>query len=101
MDKYLKQSIKNSERKLRGAVDVPYVFITGSGQVIRRSGLKLLENRHFKNESGKFLLIEWGKNHYWNIIGEKKLIFSHVGDCVMYVSDQVNQAVITFKPHQF
>ena len=37
LDKYVENSIKDSERKLRGAVDSAYV-ITGSDQTIRQSG---------------------------------------------------------------
>lgn len=84
LDKYVENSIKDSERKLRGAVDSVYV-ITGPDQTIRQSGKKLLTNGVFKNELAKFILKEWGKDHYWNIFGGKTLLASYGGECFQYV----------------
>ena len=81
MDKYVENSIKDSERKSRGAVDTDYV-LTGSEQKIRQSGKKLLTNGVFKNEFAKFLLKEWKKANYWNIFGGKTLIASYGGECL-------------------
>ena len=64
MDKYVENSIKDSERKTRG--NTGYV-ITGPEQKIRQSGKKPLTNGVFKNEFAKFLLKEWKKTNYWNI----------------------------------
>ena len=58
LDKYVEYSIKDSERKLRGAVNSVYV-IAGPEQKIRQSGAKLLENGVFKHELGKSLLRQW------------------------------------------
>ncbi|KAK3876057.1 hypothetical protein Pcinc_019112 [Petrolisthes cinctipes] len=67
LDKYIENSIKDSERKLRGAMDSVYV-ITGLKQTMRQSGKTLLGNGIFKNELSKFLLDEWKRDHYWNIV---------------------------------
>jgi len=72
LDKYIENSIKDSERKLRGAEDSIYK-ITGADQKMRQRGEKLLNNGMLKNELGKFLLKEWGKDHYWNILNGKTL----------------------------
>ena len=51
LDKYVDNSIKDSERWLRGAVDSVW-----PDQAIRQSGKKLLINDMFKNELSSFLL---------------------------------------------
>lgn len=51
LDKYVENSIKYSERKLRGAVDNLHI-ISGREQTMRQSGQKLLTNGIFKNELG-------------------------------------------------
>ena len=57
LDKYIENSIKDSERKSRGAVNSNYV-ITGPEQKMRQNGKKVLKNGVFKHEFGKFLLDE-------------------------------------------
>ena len=64
LDKYIVNSIKDSERELRGSVKCPYV-ITGPEQRIRQSGQKLLNIVEFKNEISKSFLHEWQKDHYY------------------------------------
>ena len=64
-DKYVENSIKDSERKQRGAVDTVYT-ITGPDQKIRQSGKTLLKNGTFKNELAKFFM-EWKKSNYWEV----------------------------------
>ena len=86
-DKYEQNSIKDSERKLRGAVDSIYT-ITGPDQIIRQSGKKLLTNGAFKNELAKFLFKEWRKSNYWNIFGGKTLLASFGGECFQYFPDE-------------
>ena len=98
MDKYMENSIKDSERKSRGAVDTDYV-ITGPEQKIRQSGKKLLTNGVFKNEFAKFLLKEWKKANYWNIFGGKTLIGSYGGECLQYVPDKNNEITVTRPLH--
>ena len=98
MDKYVENSIKDSERKSRGAVDTDYV-ITGAEQKIRQSGKKLLTNGVFKNEFAKFLLKEWKKANYWNIFGGKTLIASYGGECLQYVPDENNEITVTRPLH--
>ena len=94
LDKYVENSIKDSERKLRGAVDSAYV-ITGPDQTIRQSGKKLLTNGAFKNELAMFLLKEWGKDHYWNIFGGTTLFASYGGKCFQYTPDQHQHITVT------
>ena len=98
LDKYVENSIKDSERKLRGAVDSVYV-ITGPDQTIRQSGKKLLTNGVFKNELAKFILKEWGKDHYWNIFGGKTLLASYGGECFQYVPDEDHHITVTSPSH--
>ena len=86
LDKYIENSIKDSERKSRGAVNSNYV-ITGPEQKMRQNGKKVLENGVFKHEFGKFLLDEWGKSHYWNIFDGKVVYASLGGLCYKYVPD--------------
>lgn len=97
LDKYIENSIKDSERKARGAVDMQY-SITGPEQKMRQSGKKLLENGVFKNELGKFLLQEWGKDCNWSIFGRKTLVASHGGECFRFVPDEQQQTVSVSKP---
>lgn len=86
LDKYVKNSIKDSERKLHGAIDSPYV-ITGPEQKIRQSGHKLLNNGNFKNEIVKFFWQEWKKDHYYILLAGKTLFASCGGECYQYVPD--------------
>ena len=84
--KYVKNSIKESERKLRGAIDSPYA-ITGSEQIIRQSESKLLTNGIFKNELTKFLLDEWKKDHYYNLCNGKIFLASYGRECYQYFTN--------------
>ena len=74
LDKYVANSIKESERKLRSAEDTP--FVISGDQIMRQRGQKLLTNGILKNEFSKFLLKEWGKDHYWNLFNGKTLFAS-------------------------
>ena len=85
-DKYVENSIKDSERKQRGAVDTAYT-ITGPDQKIRQSGKTLLTNGTFKNELAKFLLKGWGKSNYWEFRRGKRLFGSYGGDSFQYDPD--------------
>ena len=98
LDKYLQNSIKDSERKLRGAIDSNYT-ITGADQKIRQRGAKLLENGTFKNELGKFLLREWQKDHYWHILNRKVLFASHGGECLQFTPTDDEQIIVTKPAH--
>ena len=86
-NKYIKNSIKESERKLRGAIGSPYA-ITGSKQIMRQSGSKLLTNEIFNNELTKFLLDEWKKDHYYSLYNGKILLASYGGECYPYFTDE-------------
>ena len=97
LDKYLENSIKDSERELRGVEDIKYT-ITGPEQNMRQKGEKLLRNASFKNEMGKFLLQKWQKDHYRNILNGKILFASFGGECFKYTptNDQkINVAIST------
>ena len=96
-DKYGTNSIKDGERTLRGAQDTAY-NITGPEQILRQSGQRMLSNGIFKNELAKFLLEEWGKDHYWNFFNRKLLFASYGGDCCQYVADEESRSVCVTKP---
>lgn len=98
LDKYVENSVKDSERKLRGAEDSVYT-ITGPNQTMRHKGAKLLKNGIFKNELGKFLLKEWGKNHYWNILNGKTLYASYGGECFQYTPNEFQDISVTSPAH--
>lgn len=99
LDKYLENSIKDSERHLRGANDSAYV-ITGPEQNIRQTGQKLLSNGIFKNELSKFLLKEWSKKHYWHLFGGKRLIASFGGECLQYIPEETHDISVS-RPSQY
>ena len=82
-DKYQLVSLKNSTRDQRGATEEVYK-ITGSDQIIRQSGKKLLQSTNFKNELILFLIEEWGKPHYSQYFQGKVLFASHGGRCRKY-----------------
>ncbi|XP_068213902.1 uncharacterized protein [Palaemon carinicauda] len=98
LDKYVENSVKDSERKLRGAEDSVYT-ITGPNQTMRHKGAKLLKNGMFKNELGKFLLKEWGGNHYWNILNGKTLYASYGGECFQYTPNDFQEISVTSPAH--
>ena len=98
LDKYVPNSIKDSERKIRGAVDSQYI-ISGPEQKIRQSGQKLLQNGIFKNEFGKFLLREWKKDHYWHLLEGKILVASFGGECYQYVPDDSQTIEVSMPEH--
>ena len=77
LDKHVVNSIKDGERKLRGAQDTAY-NVTGPEQILRQSGQRMLSNGLFKNELAKFLLDEWGKEHYCNFF-KGKILFASYG----------------------
>ncbi|KAK3895072.1 hypothetical protein Pcinc_001168 [Petrolisthes cinctipes] len=65
---------------------------------MRQNCQKLLGNSNFKNEQGKFMLHEWGKEHYCNIFGGKTGIVSYGGDCYQYIPDDQLQMISVTKP---
>ena len=66
-DTYKPMSLKESERKLCGADDRPFV-ITSAEQAPRESCQKLIQNGIFKDQLAKFLLQEWQKTQYGPIL---------------------------------
>ena len=97
-DKYVEHSIKSSERQLRGASHALYV-ITGPDQTIRQTGQKLLTNCTFKNELAKFLVKEWGKTHYWNIMNGKTVVASYGGECLQFIPDELQNIAVNSPVH--
>ena len=97
LDRYQKDSIKEGERRLRGADDREYV-ITGSHQTTKHSGQQLLKNSIFKNELAKFLLGEWSKDAYGPLLRGKEFFASHGGQCYRYAFDNVLWKVTTTEP---
>ena len=80
-DTYKSSSLKESERKLRGAEDCPFV-ITGPNQTPKQNCQKLLQNGIFKDQLATFLMTEWQNEHYAAILGKKIIYVSHGGNCV-------------------
>ena len=98
LDRYEEGSIKDSERKMRGAVDMPF-SITGADQTTRQNGQKLLTNGTFKNEFSKFLLKEWGRDYLWNYYQGKTLFASYGGECYMYTTDEHQHVNVSTPGH--
>lgn len=96
LDKYVENSIKDSERQLRGTVHTIYT-ISGPDQSVRQKGQTLLSSSSFKNELGKFLLREWKKDHYWSLLNGKTLYASHGGVCYKYTPNE-NQHILVSSP---
>ena len=97
-DKYINPSLKDNERKLRGADNITRFTITGPEQIPRQRGSQLLTNGNFKDELAKFLLVEWCKDHYGPIIGRKVLVVSHGGYCLKYSFNSEQEYMITDQP---
>ena len=53
--------------------------ITGPDQAKRQSGTERLKNGAFNGEFASFLMIEWKKDHYGPVIGNKTIYISHGG----------------------
>ena len=88
-DTYQHMSLKESERKLRGADDRQFV-ISGPEQAPRESCQKLLQNSIFKDQLAMFLLKEWQEDQYGPILAKMTLIVSYGGNCVRLASNEVD-----------
>ncbi|XP_014678737.1 PREDICTED: uncharacterized protein LOC106818551, partial [Priapulus caudatus] len=97
-DRYLHDSLKESERRLRGAEDQPFV-IGGCEQRPKQSCQKRLQNGIFKDQLAKFFMIEWQKAHYGPILGRKTLIVSHGGKCLRIEYDEVSEKMTVDHPN--
>ena len=97
-DKYLENSIKGSESELHGAVNTVYK-ISGPEQTIRQSGEKLIKNGSFKDELARFLLKEWGKDHYCNYLVGKTLYASYGGKSYQYITDEFQKMDVSKPRH--
>ena len=72
-------SLKESEGKLRGADDRPFLII-GPEQEPIQGCQKLLQNGIPKDQLAMFILIEWQEDHYGPILENKTLILSPGGN---------------------
>ena len=95
LDKYKSPSIKDVERKLRGQGNENAFTITGPDQAQRQSGTELLKNGAFKEEFASFLMIEWRRDHYGPVVGNKTVYISHGGKCMMMQNNNDHDLVIT------
>ena len=96
-DTYHPLSLKESERKLRGAEDRPFV-ISGPEQTPKQSCQKLLQNGIFKDQLAIFLLKEWQGRQYGEILGKKILIVSHGGNCTRFTFSESDSKMIVEHP---
>ena len=103
LDKYIENSIKDSERQLRGAVDAIYT-ITGPEQTMRQRGQTLLRNGTFKNELGKFLMKEWGEKTTTgtSTVGRRYLLHmvanAFSSGQMQHASKSQSQGLLTYRP---
>ena len=88
LDKYVSPSIKDPERKLRGAVYHPTFVISGPDQAQQHSGTDLLKNSTFKEEFAHFIMQEWKNPKYGPILGRKVLYVSHGGKCLSFMNTE-------------
>ena len=98
-DTYQLTLLKNNERQLHGAEDYPFV-ISGPEQGTRQSSQKLLQNGIFKPQLAIFLLKEWQKDQYGIILGKKRLVVSHGGNCVHLSYSNNNEKMVVGHPEQ-
>lgn len=96
-DRYLPGSLKESERRLRGGEDTPFV-IGGCEQRPKQSCKKLLENGIFKDQLAKFFMTEWQKEHYGPVLGKKSLFVSHGGTCLRIEFNEINNKMSIVQP---
>jgi len=96
-DTYRPTSLKQSERKLRGADDQPFV-IAGPEQAPRQGCQKLLQNGIFKEQLAQFFQREWQRDHYGSILAKKTLIVSHGGSCVRLSFCSIQQKMLVDTP---
>ena len=95
LDNYKSPSIKDVNRKMRGYGIQKAFTITGPYQAQRQSGTQLLKNGAFVEEFASFLVIEWKKNHYGPVIGNKTVYISHGGKCMMMHNNKDHDLVTT------
>ncbi|XP_041362193.1 uncharacterized protein LOC121378189 [Gigantopelta aegis] len=96
-DTYVPSSLKESERRLRGADDRPFV-ISGPEQAPKQSCQKLLQNGIFKDQLAKCLLKEWQEDHYGPILDKKTLVVSHGGNCSRFIFSDLNSKMNVENP---
>ena len=69
-----------TREKKKGGYGIQNAFtITGLDQAQRQSGTERLKNVAFKEEFASFLMIEWKKDHYGPVVGNKTIYISHGG----------------------
>lgn len=99
-DTYHSMSLKESERRLRGANDCPFV-IAGPEQAPKQNCQKLLQNGIFKDQLAQFMLKEWRNDHYGAILQNKTLVVSHGGNCVRMKFSELDAKMLVDQPLQF
>ena len=99
LDTYSPDALKAKEREKRGEFQSEYV-ISGPDQVMKESGSRLLKNSKFKDELGRYLIEEWQKPEYADIIGDKSIYVSHGGRCVCIWATE-DKEVKTIMPETF
>lgn len=82
LDRYITPSIKDPELQKRGRIKDNTYQITGPEQQQKQKGSELLNDACFKEQFGRFLLMEAQKAHYSPVVGGKTIYISHGGDCV-------------------
>ena len=96
-DTYCPMSLKEGERELRGANDHPFI-IAGPEQSPRQNCHKLLLNGRFKDELATFLIKEWQNDQYGPILGNKTLVVSHGGNCIIVTYNKVDSKMTVDRP---
>ena len=82
-DKHVGISIKDVERDIRRAVNVPY-RIEGPAQVTPGNWELALKNGYFKIELVRFLIGYWAENHLASIIGDKIFFVNYNDVCFSF-----------------
>ena len=77
-DTYSDEDLKAQERQMRGASQEVFK-ITGRDQAPRKPSDTLMKNTSFKNELSKFLMMEWQREEYREVVGRRKLFVSYGG----------------------
>ena len=86
-DQYSRPSIKDQERNRRGTRTDSFV-ISGPEQVQSENGKDLVKNQSFKDQFSMFVMTEWKKIEYSQVIGDRVLFVSHGGNCLRYANSE-------------
>lgn len=75
LDRYITPSIKNPECQKKGGIKDNTYQITRPEQQQKQKGSELLNDASFKEQFGRFLLMEAQNAHYSPVIGGKQFTF--------------------------